>query len=52
MRGAFPVTARDRYEALHGSAGQLGERPLCASQSFRYPVSKLQPSRFKDYHKF
>jgi len=44
MRGAYPVTGRDRREALHGSAGQAAGCPGLASRICGYPASKLQPS--------
>jgi len=52
MRAAYPITVRDRREALRGSAGQAARCPGLRLAQLRYPVKKLQPSMFKDYHKF
>jgi hypothetical protein len=52
MRGACPVTVRDRRKTLHGSAGQAAGRLGLRLVQLRYSVNKLRRSIFKDYHKF
>jgi hypothetical protein len=52
MRGAYPVTVRDRRKTLYGVPSRRPDGSVSASHSCGYSVNKLRRYMLKDYHKF